>query len=445
MHSLKAVASCYRIATLGCRVNQYESESIEASLQESGWRPSETDQNTALYIVNTCTVTAKAAMQSRQAVRHAIREFPDAAIVVTGCYAQAEPQVFTEIAGVDFVIGNSEKHRVAAIINQAHPLNQQHPVVFCSGAHLLRELPPTDLPIPSGRARPYLKIQDGCGDFCTYCIVPYTRGPSRSLPPERVMEMMTTLARHGARETVLTGIHLGRYGLDLSPQTSLYELLKRIEAANAIDRVRLSSIEPKELHDDIIQMAALNRRICPHFHIPLQSGDAAILKKMKRPYTPELFKELVSRIHENISEAAIGVDVLVGFPGEDAAAFERTYHLLASLPVAYLHVFPFSPRPGTPASHFTDQVPASAVKSRCSRLRRLSQVKRAEFNQRQLGGVVDVILEERRDPSSGHLKGVSANYLTVLTNGPDDYKNSHVRCRLTGPLHPAGVIGQIIE
>lgn len=445
MNNPAGKAPCFRITTLGCRVNQYESESIEAALQANGWLPEETGRNPAICIVNTCTVTARAAMQSRQAVRHAIRQFPDAAVVVTGCYAQSEPQVFTGVPGVDLIIGNSEKHRLPEIISQACPWNRQKPTVYCSSARLLRDLPPTALPIAGGRARPYLKIQDGCGDFCTYCIVPYTRGPSRSLPPGRVMEMIADLARQGARETVLTGIHLGRYGMELSPPTSLQALLNRIDTEDAMERVRLSSIEPKELSDGIIEMAARNERFCPHFHIPLQSGDGRILEKMKRPYTPELFRALVSRIHDNIADAAIGADVLVGFPGEDAAAFENTCNLLEALPVTYLHVFPFSPRPGTPAARFPGQVPAPVIKDRCRRLRHLSQTKRAQFYQGQVGRQVDVILENRRDPSSGCLKGVSANYLTVLTNGPDDYKNCRVRCRLTGPVHPEGIMGRIVE
>lgn len=435
----------FRIKTLGCRVNQYESESIEAALGAKGWLPAESGRIPALCIVNTCTVTARAAMQSRQAVRHAIRQFPAAAVVVTGCHAQSEPQVFAEIPGVDLIVGNSEKHRLPELISQGFSLNRQKPAIYCSSASLLRELPPTALPIVGGRARPYLKIQDGCGDFCTYCIVPYTRGPSRSLPPARVMEMIAALARQGARETVLTGIHLGRYGMELSPPTSLLSLLNRIDSEDAMERVRLSSIEPKELTDGIIEMAARNERFCPHFHIPLQSGDRGILEKMKRPYTPELFQGLVSRIHDNIADAAIGADVLVGFPGEDAAAFENTCSLLASLPVTYLHVFPFSPRPGTPAARFSGQVPAPVIKDRCRRLRHLSQSKKAAFYQAQTGRQVDVILENRRDPSSGCLKGVSANYLTVLTNGPDHYRNCHVRCRLTGPVLPEGIMGRIVE
>lgn len=435
----------YRITTLGCRVNQYESESIAAALQSNGWSRAEKPHRPDLFIVNTCTVTAKAAMQSRQTVRHAIRKYPEAAILVTGCYVQSEPEVFAEIPGVNFIIGNADKHRIPEIIREKYQNRTTTPQIFCNPVNSLRKFAPAPLPKSNCRARPYLKIQDGCEDFCSYCIVPYTRGPSRSLPPDAVMEKIARLSADGAREIVLTGIHLGRYGLDLSPQTSLYDLLQRIDAADAIDRIRLSSIEPPELSGEIIQMAAKHRRICPHFHIPLQSGDKALLEKMKRPYTPELYKALVLSIRENMADAAVGVDVLVGFPGEDEKAFSNTYNFLESLPINYLHVFPFSPRRKTPASRYPDQVPPKTIKERCALLRQLSQTKKTEFYQRQIGQTVEVILEDKRDPSSGGLKGISANYLNVFTNGLNRYKNRQVKCRITGPVLPHGIIGKIVE
>ncbi len=433
----------YRIVTLGCRVNQYESESIEADLQKTGWQPTKPGVPANLCIVNTCTVTAKAAMQSRQALRHAIRQNPDAVMVVTGCYVQSEPKVFSEIPGVHLIVGNTEKHRIPKIISTFSFLYESPPRLHWQQIHSMKRLPETALPVTDCRARPYLKIQDGCEDFCSYCIVPYTRGPSRSLPPETVLTLMEKLRDQGAKETVLTGIHLGRYGLDLSPGTSLYALLKQIVISPHTCRVRLSSIEPCEISPEIIELVKQRPVICPHFHIPLQSGDEQILKKMKRPYSPALFDELVRAIHENLPHAAIGVDVLVGFPGEDEDAFEHTYTLLASLPIAYLHVFPFSPRPPTPASRFSGQVAAPVIKNRCARLRDLSRAKRHHFYQTQLGRTVDVIIEDRRDPETGRLKAISSNYLTVLTDAPDHYRNMQVNCRLTGPVVSDGILGRI--
>lgn len=441
----KAGISKYRVVTLGCRVNQYESESIAADLELNGWSCAENEWDADFLIINTCTVTAKAAMQSRQAVRHAIREFPHATVLVTGCYVQADPLVFAEMPGVDYIIGNSDKHRIHEIIASKPKSRSGRPNLVCGPIRKLRKFPASALPNVNARARPYLKIQDGCDEFCTYCIVPHTRGPSRSLPTDNVVQRIARLGAHGAREVVLTGIHLGRYGLDLSPATSLFELLRRIYAQNAIDRVRLSSIEPKELSTEIIQLAAKSPRICRHFHIPLQSGDKAILRKMKRPYDPDFFKTLVWRIRDCMKDAAIGVDVLAGFPGEDENAFINTYNLLASLPISYLHVFPFSPRPGTPASRYPDPVDPKIIKQRCARLRQLSQDKKTAFYQIQLGRDTDVILEGEPDPVSGRLKGVSANYLNVFTHAPKKYKNTRVKCRLTGPVFSNGIVGEMID
>ena len=441
----KTVIAKYRAITLGCRVNQYESESIAADLELNGWISAESESDADLLIINTCTVTAKAAMQSRQAVRHAIREFPHAAVLVTGCYVQADPRVFAEMPGVDHIIGNSDKHRIHEIISEMPKSPSGQPNIVCRPIRRLQKFQTSALPNVNARARPYLKIQDGCDDFCTYCIVPYTRGPSRSLPMDSIVQKVTQLKAHGAKEVVLTGIHLGRYGLDLSPPSSLLELLRRIDAIDAIGRVRLSSIEPRELSAEIIQMAAQSPRICRHFHIPLQSGDKDILAKMKRPYDPDFFTNLVWRIHERIDDAAIGVDVLAGFPGEDENAFANTYNLLASLPITYLHVFPFSPRPGTPASRYPDPVDPKVIKQRCARLRQLSEDKKAAFYQSQLGRNMDVIIEGEPDPVSGRFKGVSANYLNVFTYAPKNCKNARVKCRLTGPVFSNGIIGELID
>ena len=436
----------YRITTLGCRVNQFESDSIGAELRARGWHPAEKGESADLCIINTCTVTAKAAMQSRQATRHAIREHPGATVVAAGCGVQAEPGTFSKIAGLHYVVGNPAKHRIPGIIAEPDgPRRMEQPQRICPSVMKMRRMPQTMLPAAGGRARPNLKIQDGCGDFCSYCIVPYTRGPSRSLPMRAAMEMIAGLAAQGAREVVLTGIHLGRYGKDLAPRTSLYALLGRIAAEAVVDRVRLSSVEPGELSAEIIRMAAKEGTICPHFHIPLQSGDPRILEKMKRPYGPGLFAELIRFIHETVPAAAIGVDVLVGFPGEDRQAFANTYELLAALPVAYLHVFPFSPRPQTPAGRLPDQVAPGVIKERCRALRRLSREKSRAFYQGQIGREVTLICENRRDPASGRLKGVSENYLTLLVDAPAAYANRLVRCRLTGPLRPQGAFAEPLE
>lgn len=276
------------------------------------------------------------------------------------------------------------------------------------------------LPSAGGRTRPLLKIQDGCDAFCAYCIVPYARGSSRSAEFQAVLDGVTRLADQGFMEVVLTGIHLGAYGRDLEPRTGLADLLHAILQRPDPIRIRLSSIEPLELSDAIIDLAAGSERICRHFHIPLQSGDAQVLKRMRRPYSPERFGDRIARIHRRLPEAAIGTDVLVGFPGETDAAFENTCTLVEALPLTYLHVFPFSARPGTAAFGFGDRVPAEHVRTRCSRLRQLGSRKRLAFHRQFIGRTLPVLTESRRDPQTGLLKGVSSNYLPVLFEGGDE-------------------------
>ena len=418
------------IKTLGCKVNQCESEAIRNALVESdqGFE-SGGDGEADVVIVNTCTVTRKAAMQSRQAVRQAIRANPGARIVVTGCHAQTSPAELAAIDGVDLIVGNRDKCDIPRQILTGLP---EHPVkdvpAVCpdiAGVDQFDALPGI---AHGGRTRPFLKIQDGCNAFCTYCIVPHARGRSRSLPQDRVLDQIKLLGRLGYREVVLTGIHIGCYGQDLTPATGLYDLLCRIQEAGSIDRVRISSIEPAELSDDIIRLAAADHngpgRLCAHFHIPLQSGDDEILKRMHRPYTRDYFRDLVRSIVGRLPDAAIGVDTLIGFPGETDVAFEHTRSLIQSLPVAYLHVFPFSAREGTPAFTYSDQIPTPVIKARCETMRTLSMDKRQAFYERHVGKTVKVLVEETRDRVDGRLKGFSDNYIPVHVDGTDDLANT---------------------
>jgi threonylcarbamoyladenosine tRNA methylthiotransferase MtaB len=428
----------FTIKTLGCKVNQCESEAIGSALLESD-QGFQWDQagRAEVVIVNTCTVTGKAAMQSRQAVRRAIRENPAARIVVTGCHAQMAAGELAAIEGVDLVVGNRDKDTISRQILAGLPEAENgRAIVACPDIEKAK--PFTMLPgIAHGsRTRPFLKIQDGCNAFCTYCIVPYARGSSRSLPSKQVLAQIEQLAASGYREVVLTGIHIGCYGADLAPPTSLYDLLCRIRDAGAIDRIRLSSIEPRELVPEIVRLAVADQetpgRLCPHFHIPLQSGDDEILKRMHRPYSRCDFHELVRSIADLLPQAAIGVDTLIGFPGESAAAFENTYKLMESLPVAYLHVFPFSPRKGTPAYAFKNQVPAPIIKERCKTMRGLGERKRKLFYDRFVDKRVFVLVEETRERNSGLLKGLTDNYIPVLFEGSDELGNTFQEVLIQG-------------
>ncbi len=431
------ISKTFSIVTLGCRVNQCESDSLAQQLVESGWSQPGGGSPHELVVVNTCAVTAKAAMQSRQEVRRACREHPDARVVVTGCYAQIEPEALRKIQGVDAVCGNAEKCRIPEMLEDRGTGR----TLATAG---LDRFAPVRVPFSTDRTRPTLKIQDGCNAFCTYCIVPYARGRSRSMPADDAIAHVRGLEKAGFCEVVLSGIHLGAYGADLMPKTSLHALLRRIEAETGIPRIRLSSIEPKELTPEIRKLAAASSRICPHFHLPLQSGDDQILRKMGRPYTTGQFAALVSDLRAEFPDAAVGADVLVGFPGESVDSFSRTFDFVADLDLTYLHVFPYSARPGTPASRFPGRVDAATLRERCSKLRELGRRKRIRFLDRLAGREVSALVEARRDPKSGRLKATTPNYVTVLLEGSDALKNRIVSCRIDRRLDDRSVLGESV-
>ncbi|MBC2716858.1 MAG: tRNA (N(6)-L-threonylcarbamoyladenosine(37)-C(2))-methylthiotransferase MtaB [Desulfobacteraceae bacterium] len=430
------------LTTLGCKVNQFESESIYAELHKSSSQNSiEIDSD--VCIINTCTVTQKASMQSRQAIRKAIRDNPNAIILATGCYAQSEPLELKKIKGLDYIIGNSDKHRIAQIFNSSdNPKKNSAPVIVHRDIRNEKCMNGITTPLIGNRTRPFIKVQDGCDNFCSYCIVPYTRGPSRSLPSDEVISTISALPALKTKEIVLTGIHLGRYGRDLSPPTTLLNLLIRIQKAEIVSRIRLSSLEPGELTDDLLKFTANSGIICRHFHIPLQSGDKTILKKMNRPYDPALFERLIKQIHRTIPDAAIGVDVMVGFPGETDEAFRNTFSLLKSLPITYLHVFPFSSRPGTKASNYPNQVDPQTIKKRRNQILELGHGKKTAFYTQRVGQTLDVLIEGKRESASGQLTGVSSNYVRVLIDGDDSLKNRIIPCCIKKVLSKNAVLGE---
>jgi len=436
----------YQITTLGCKVNQCESEAIAHQLDSAGGSLCASDDpKTNVCIINTCTVTGKAAMQSRQAIRQAVRSHPDALIIVTGCYAQTDPDEIRRIAGIDYIIGNSDKHEIPQLLFS--PVNPpESPVCRVRDISKERCFHPLSVVASSdSRTRPFLKIQDGCNTFCTYCIVPYARGRSRSMPSGDVLNHIRRLKDDGYKEVVLTGIHLGCYGLDLSPETSLLSLLRRIADSRCIDRVRISSIEPHELSPDIIRLVSESDVFCRHFHIPLQSGDDDILKKMHRPYTRSFFRDLAFQIHDMMPDAAIGVDTLIGFPGETPAAFENTRSLIEEIPTTYLHVFPYSPRKNTPAAGLPDQVRPPVSRERCRVMRDLGNRKKKQFYQNSIGSRQQILVEDKRDPKSGLLKGLSSNYIPVLIRGDDSLKNSIVTVQVDRYESDNGVSGTIVD
>lgn len=434
----------FEITTLGCKVNQFESDAIAQALNTHGWQRVRPGERADVGIVNTCTVTGKASMQSRQAVRKLMRQHPGARILVTGCYAQTAPEDIEKIGGVHYIIGHFDKSDIPRLIFES--IGEAQSQVVRRVKTIRPDAPFSMPPAPAygRRTRPFLKIQDGCDRFCTYCIVPHARGPSRSMPLEAVLNQLNDLGRKGFREVVLTGIHLGAYGTDLDPPTCLIDLLKRIETRPAVERLRLSSIEPDEVADEMVAFLSASQICCPHLHLPLQSGDDQVLQRMRRPYDSRYFARTVRAIRAGLPQAAIGADVLVGFPGENQAAFRRTFDLIADLPLTYLHVFPFSPRPGTPAFHFSERVPEKIVQTRTHELRELGQQKHQDFLQANLGRIHNVLVEHRRDRRTGLLKGISANYLTILFEG-DKRSMNRIMAVKTQSIDPHGrLVGTVI-
>jgi threonylcarbamoyladenosine tRNA methylthiotransferase MtaB len=409
------------LSTLGCKVNQYESAGILEALDKTLFSVVPFNAKADVYIINTCTVTARTDYQSRQLIRRAIRTNPDAPIIVTGCYAQLASEEIARIPGVTLITGTAEKERIPHFLRAIAKGNPQILVGDIAQHHEFSGLITKKFP---GHTRAFLKIQDGCDSYCSYCIVPYARGRSRSLPELKVINQIETLARADHREVVLTGIHLGMYGQDLVPPSNLLNILRRVDTDRTVERLRLSSIEIREISDEMLRLMAGSTIICRHLHIPLQSGDDGILLAMKRNYDSAFFRNRLQDIRCAIPDIAIGLDVMVGFPGEENDAFNNTLHMIEKLPIAYLHVFPYSDRRGTAASSLPGPVKEDEKKRRVKILRDMGQKKRNAFAERFRGGKISVLVEDKKDRIMGFMKGYSDNYIPVfITNG--DIKLSH--------------------
>jgi len=394
------------VLTLGCRVNQSESDIIGSSLKKIGWSIVDLSEHPDYCIVNTCTVTAKSDYQSRQLIRRAVRA--GAKVIVTGCYSQLRPEEVNNIEGVCRIVNNNNK---LSIINMIAANNAR--ITF---SHV-------------GRSRPYLKIQDGCNFFCTYCTVPLSRGKSRSLGPLEVIQRARVIEAAGYHEIVLTGIHLGLYGYDLKPQSKLSEIIKSILNNTNIKRIRLSSIEIKEVDNELIELLQ-EERICKHIHLPLQSGDDTILRLMNRMYLSKNYLSVIEKIIKNISDIAIGTDVIVGFPGEGNGEFKNTKRLLDSIPLAYMHIFPFSPRPNTFAFQMANHNTSYVKRERLHELKALNERKRMAYMASQVNKTLDVIIEEK---GVDHISiGTSSNYLKVKMPSNGYPKGALVRVRVYG-------------
>jgi threonylcarbamoyladenosine tRNA methylthiotransferase MtaB len=430
------------ISTLGCKVNQFESAGILESIDKTLFSVVPFSAEADCYIINTCTVTGRSDYQSRQLIRRVVRKHPDALIIVTGCYAQVAPEEIACIPGVAMIMGTAEKENIPAILQNISKNKTQILVGDISQTNKFSGHFPETFP---GHTRTFLKIQDGCNNYCSYCIVPYARGRSRSLPERDVTGRIDILAQAGYREIVLTGIHLGMYGHDLLPPSNLLNVIKHVENHKTVERLRLSSVEITEISDDMVRLMANSSICCRHLHVPLQSGDDRILSAMKRNYETAYFNDRLKQIFDMIPDIAIGLDVMVGFPGEGEDAFNNTLNLIEDLPVAYVHVFPYSNRPGTAASKLTGQIGEGEKKRRAKILRDLGYKKRIAFAERFRGKKMSVLVEDRKDKQTGFMAGYSDNYIPVLITDGDMKHSREIIQVLADDVRDGKLFGRTIN
>ena len=448
----------FYIQQFGCRATQADGAAIEHQLLDRGCTAASESASADVVVVNTCTVTASADAQARDAIRKLHAANPAACVIVTGCYAQRAPEELAALPGVSWVVGNSHKPQIPQLVDSlpavasAESANDFFPAAalhsdstvpfhsFVGAQHLSRPRRDSASPLAAiltgnifdrteflsapvlggegNHTRPTLKIQDGCDSRCSYCVIPFVRGKSRSLPPEVVLQEIQRLSESGFREIVLSGINLGTYGRDLSPRVEFESLLRRILDETSVERLRISSIEPLDVTQDLVNLFASTDRIAQHFHMPLQSGSDHILAAMHRWYRAEHYACRVELIRERLPHAAIGADVITGFPGESEADHAATLAFIESLPFTYLHVFSFSKRPGTTAATLSNEVPGAIIKRRARELRALGEAKSAAFRQSQLGRTLRVLALIPGDRNAGaYTPALSSNYLRVRLPG----------------------------
>ncbi|MFP4048126.1 MAG: tRNA (N(6)-L-threonylcarbamoyladenosine(37)-C(2))-methylthiotransferase MtaB [Bacteroidales bacterium] len=395
--------------TLGCKLNCAETSTISRSFIDKGYEKVGFGEKADIYVINTCSVTNKADKKSQQAVNKARKNNPKAKIIVVGCYAQLQPGEVAEIPGVDLVLGSDEKFKVTEYIDTLENKKNSEKIFACGMEQSAEYYPSYSM---GDRTRSFLKIQDGCDYPCSYCTIPKARGNSRNPDIDSILKQAEKIGMSGVKEIILTGVNIGDFGK--STGQSFFELIKELEKVNNIQRYRISSIEPNLLSDEIIQFVASSKKFMPHFHIPLQSGNNEILAKMKRRYNKELFEEKINIINAVLPHAFIGVDVIVGFPGENEALFNKTYDFLKSLNTAYYHVFSFSARPGTPAAQMKEQVPGNIIHDRSKKIQKLAEEKQKAFYNKHIGTKRYVLFEKAL--KNKMISGFTDNYIKVETD-----------------------------
>lgn len=401
-------------ATLGCKVNQYETEAMMELFKKRGYEIVDFEGHADIYVINTCTVTSFGDKKSRQMIRRARSMNKDAVIAVVGCYSQVSPDKVMEIPGVNVVLGTNNRRNIVEYIEEYK--KSRVPVKHVGNIMDVRSFEELDIEEYKDKTRAFLKIQDGCNRFCSYCLIPYARGPVRSRKPDKVLEQIKRLAQSGFKEIILSGIHVASYGKDLCG-VNLADLIEMIQHIDGIERIRIGSIEPTFFTEDVIERLKRVNKLCRHFHLSLQSGCDDTLKRMNRHYTTKQYEDIVQKLREVFYGVSITTDIIVGFPGETDEEFKTTYDFLKRLELSKTHVFKYSPREGTPAYSFKDQVPPEIKEERSNMLLELNIINEQKFIDKFIGQKLGVLFEQEVKGMDGYIEGYTDNYINVKAKG----------------------------
>ena len=412
--------------TLGCKVNQYETEAMLELFEKEGYEKAETEDYADVYVINTCTVTHMSDRKSRQYIRRMKKKNPDAIIAVVGCYSQVSPEEILSIDEVNLVMGTNDRKK---IVEEVKKIDASRKVSTVDDIMKVKAFEEIEINKTNGKTRAFMKIQDGCDRYCSYCIIPYARGRVRSRDLESIVKEVENLASNGYKEVVLTGIHVASYGKDIKDSDiKLLDVIKQINDIEGIERIRLSSVEPILFTDEFVEAVSTMDKVCPHYHLSLQSGCDETLKRMKRRYTTEEYKAIVDRLRAAIPNVSITTDVIVGFPGETNEEFDKTYEFLKDIELTHMHVFKYSPRKGTPAATMEDQVDPSTKHDRSEKLLQLNEENFNKFGQKMLDKEFNVLFEQK--VGDNKYEGLTENYVKVIVESDNDISEQILKVKI---------------
>lgn len=427
--------------TLGCKVNQYETEAMGEIFEKAGYQIVESESLADVYVINTCTVTNLGDRKSRQFIRRAKRKNPEAIIAVVGCYSQTAPDEVQSIEGVNIILGTNDRNKIVEYVEKVQRENEKiNAVKDIMEIHAFEEMKIDEI---KGKTRAFLKIQEGCNQYCTYCIIPYARGPVRSRKIEDIMAEVKRLANNEFKEVVLTGIHVASYGKEFK-NISLLDVIKNVHEVEGIERIRLSSIEPKIMTEAFVSEISALRKVCPHFHLSLQSGCDETLRRMNRKYTTDEYKTIVNRLRKFMPEVSITTDIMVGFPGETEEEFEKTLKFVKEIGFSQIHVFKYSPRKGTPAAQYENQIPSKVKNVRSEKLIRTARESMMVYHEKFIGKIKEVLFETVSHEMEGYYEGLTGNYIRVLCPSQESLEGKLLKVQLK-EIAGETVIGKLME